>query len=60
MCQKDNVNLRKSFNFWKSKEEILQRRETDKIFEPSMSEERRTELYSGWKKAVERAKKWSE
>ena len=44
--------------FWKSKEEILQRRETDKIFEPSMSDERRTELYSGWKKAVERAKNW--
>lgn len=44
--------------FWKSKEEILQRRETDKIFEPSMSDERRTELYSGWKKAVERAKDW--
>ena len=44
--------------FWKSKEEILERRETDKVFEPSMSDERRTELYSGWKKAVERAKNW--
>ena len=44
--------------FWKSKEEILERRETDKIFEPSMNDERRTELYSGWKKAVERAKNW--
>lgn len=44
--------------FWKSKEEILQRRETDRVFEPSMSDERRTELYSGWKKAVERAKNW--
>lgn len=44
--------------FWKSKDEILQRRETDKVFEPSMSDERRTELYSGWKKAVERAKNW--
>ena len=44
--------------FWKSKEEILERRETDRVFEPSMSDERRTELYSGWKKAVERAKEW--
>ena len=44
--------------FWKSKEEILERRETDRVFEPSMSDERRTELYSGWKKAVERAKNW--
>ena len=46
--------------FWKSKEEILERRETDRIFEPKMKEERRTELYQGWKKAVERAKGWSE
>lgn len=46
--------------FWKSKEEILERRETDRIFEPEMKEERRTELYDGWKKAVERAKGWSE
>ena len=46
--------------FWKSKEEILEQRETDRIFEPEMKEERRTELYDGWKKAVERAKGWSE
>ena len=46
--------------FWKSKDEILERRETDRIFEPEMKEERRTELYDGWKKAVERAKGWSE
>ena len=46
--------------FWKSKEEILERRETDRIFEPEMKEERCTELYDGWKKAVERAKGWSE
>ena len=46
--------------FWKSKEEILQRRETERIFEPEMKEERRTELYDGWKKAVERAKDWIE
>lgn len=44
--------------FWKSKEEILERRETDKVFEPSMKEERRNELITGWKKAVERAKEW--
>lgn len=46
--------------FWKSKEEILERRETDKIFEPKMPEEQRTKLYSGWKKAVERARNWEE
>lgn len=44
--------------FWKSKEEILERRETDRIFVPEMTEERRNQLYSGWQKAVERAKNW--
>jgi len=44
--------------FWKSKEEILQRRETERIFEPQMAEEKRVQLYDGWKKAVERAKNW--
>lgn len=44
--------------FWKSKEEILERRETDKIFQPEMDEAKRTELYAGWQKAVERAKNW--
>jgi len=46
--------------FWQSKEEILQRRETDKIFEPKMTDQRRSELYAGWKKAVDRAKNWVE
>ncbi|MCI5606528.1 MAG: glycerol kinase GlpK [Spirochaetia bacterium] len=46
--------------FWKSKDEILERRETDKIFEPSMECEKRENLYKGWKRAVERAKKWAE
>lgn len=44
--------------FWKSKEEILERRETERIFEPVMTEEKRGELYSSWKKAVERSKAW--
>jgi glycerol kinase len=46
--------------FWSSKEEILQRRETERLFEPSMSAGQRDELYAGWKKAVERAKGWDE
>ncbi|MCR4742951.1 MAG: glycerol kinase GlpK [Treponema sp.] len=44
--------------FWKSKEEILERRETERIFSPNMDEAKRDELYKGWKKAVERAKNW--
>ena len=46
--------------FWQSKEEILERRETDKVFEPKMCEERRKEIYAGWKKAVERSRNWAE
>lgn len=46
--------------FWKSKEELLQRRETERVFNPVMDEKRRAELYDGWKKAVERSKKWAE
>lgn len=44
--------------FWKSKKEILERRENDKIFKPLMKEEQRMEMYAGWKRAVERAKDW--
>ncbi len=46
--------------FWKSKDDILCRRETEHMFEPSMSDEKRDNLYAGWKKAVERAKAWAE
>lgn len=38
--------------FWKSREEIADMWKVDKNFDPTMSEESRTELYSGWKKAV--------
>ncbi|MCR4580386.1 MAG: glycerol kinase GlpK [Treponema sp.] len=46
--------------FWESKDDILKRRETDRVFEPEMSEEKRTSLYKGWQRAVERSKSWSE
>lgn len=46
--------------FWKNKEEILANRKTQKEFVPAMSEEKRNELYKGWKKAVSRAKAWEE
>lgn len=46
--------------FWKSKKEILERRETDKLFKPSMDEEKRNKLYAGWKRAVERSRTWEE
>ena len=46
--------------FWSSKEEILQRCETERIFEPVMNSQERDELYAGWKKAVEKAKGWAQ
>ena len=46
--------------FWKSKEDILTIRETERIFEPAMENAERSQLYNGWKKAVERASHWAE
>lgn len=46
--------------FWNDREEIGQKREVDRNFQPVMSSERRSELYAGWQKAVERAKRWEE
>lgn len=46
--------------FWKSKEEILNQRETDMLFEPKMTEEKRVSLCNGWKKAVDRSLNWEE
>ncbi len=38
--------------FWQSKEEIATRWALNREFAPTMEEERRRELYDGWKKAV--------
>jgi len=38
--------------FWKSRDEIADMWKVDNNFEAKMSEELRTDLYSGWKKAV--------
>ena len=43
-----------------STEEIQNNREVDKTFEPQMSEERRNELYAGWKEAVKRSMNWAQ
>jgi len=44
--------------FWESKEEIEKHWHIDKIYEPSMSEDQKEELYSNWKRAVERSLSW--
>ncbi|WP_394141059.1 glycerol kinase GlpK [Cytobacillus oceanisediminis] len=41
--------------YWNSQEEIAEQWAIDKSFSPSMAEEVRTDLYGGWKKAVEAA-----
>jgi glycerol kinase len=38
--------------YWKDQSEIAKQWNIDRTFEPSMSEEKRNELYEGWKKAV--------
>ena len=46
--------------FWKNRDELLKRRETDKIFKPQMKTDQRKKLYAGWKKAVERSQHWED
>lgn len=41
--------------FWESQEEISKQWEIDRQFNPKMPEEKRTNLYDGWKKAVKAA-----
>ena len=44
--------------FWANKEEISKQWKLSKIFEPKMKEDRREELYTGWKRAVKRSLVW--
>ncbi len=45
--------------YWASTDDILDNWEVERTFEPSMSEEERETLMSGWKKAISRAKEWA-
>ena len=45
--------------FYKDKEEIKSSWIIDKEFSPNMSEEKRSLLYRGWKKAVSRSLLWA-
>ena len=45
--------------FWESREEIARQWKIEKTFTPTMNEDRREELYSDWKRAVERSFKWA-
>ena len=45
--------------FWSSLDDVVQNREVDRRFEPSMEPERRERLYAGWGRAVERSRGWA-
>jgi glycerol kinase len=46
--------------YWESQDEIASSWELDRRFEPSLDAGRREELYSDWKKAVERVSGWEQ
>lgn len=46
--------------FWSSKDEIAEKWNVDRVFEPVMDGSLRDKKYAGWKKAVSRALKWEE
>ncbi|QTX32831.1 glycerol kinase GlpK [Aminithiophilus ramosus] len=43
---------------WKSLDELRKHWKVDREFDPLMVAEKREELYSGWKKAIEKSKGW--
>jgi glycerol kinase len=45
--------------YWENKEDVLHNWQVDKMFEPTMAEEKRTELLAGWKKAVSCVRGWA-
>jgi len=45
---------------WKDTDQVARNWRLDRRFEPAMSEERRQELYDGWRRAVERSRGWAQ
>ena len=46
--------------FWTSQAEIAGQWQLERTFEPAMSFDQRESLYSGWQRAVERARDWAQ
>ncbi|MHB1394868.1 MAG: glycerol kinase GlpK [Clostridia bacterium] len=46
--------------FWSNKDEIAEKWNVDKVFNPSMDKNDSEKKYSGWRKAVSRALKWED
>ena len=49
-----------AIGFWESQNEIARQWQLERTFEPAMSADQRESLYSGWQRAVERARHWAE
>ena len=45
--------------YWKDKEDVKKNRSVDCIFKPSLGEENRLEMVSGWNQAVKRSYNWA-
>lgn len=45
--------------FWKDQDEIVQKRTVDQVFHTQMDEELRTDLYKGWKRAINCNLEWA-
>jgi glycerol kinase len=46
--------------FWKSLDDVRAKWQCDMTFSPRMEKARQTDLLSGWRKAVDRARGWAE
>ena len=44
--------------YWRNQEEIAANWAVDRTFEPHMGEDERAHLYAGWRRAIERARRW--
>ncbi len=46
--------------FWDSLDELQNKAEIDRTFEPHHDEEKRNRRYQGWKRAIKCAQAWAE
>lgn len=46
--------------FWDSRDEIKKNWSVDRMFKNQIETDKRSKLYAGWKKAIERSKNWEE
>jgi glycerol kinase len=47
-------------DFWSSQEEVAEHWAIDRTFEPQMGADQRDQLYTNWKRAVERSLRWEQ